>query len=92
MQTGKLFDPFCVGAKRWGDHIHTLIYTEPRFEYHYSPSDWSFEYEMHFNFHYMVPGTGNFIGMEINQYFNSDYYNITLMPQARVDINEFLLI
>ncbi len=40
----------------------------------------------------MVPGTGNFIGMEINQYFNSDYYNITLMPQARVDINEFLLI
>lgn len=89
---GNLFNPFFVGAKRWGDHIHSLIYTGPRFEYHYSPSNWSFEYEMHLNFHYMVPGTGNFVGMEINQSFNSDFYNITLRPQARVDINENLLI
>jgi hypothetical protein len=89
---GNLFNPFFVGAKRWGSHMHTLIYTGPRFEYHYSPSDWSFEYEMHLNFHYMVPGTGNFVGMEINQYFNADYYNITLRPQARVDINENILI
>lgn len=89
---GNLFNPFFVGAKRWGSNVHTLIYTGPRFEYHYSPSAWSFEYEMHLNFHYMVPGTGNFVGMEINQYFNADYYNITLRPQARVDINENLLI
>ena len=36
---GNLFNPFYVGAKRWGNHVHSLIYTGPRFEYHYSPSD-----------------------------------------------------
>lgn len=88
---GNLFNPFFVAAKRWGNYFHTLIYTGPKFEYHFSPSDWLFEYEMHLNFHYMIPGTSNFFGLEYNQYFNSDDYSGVLRPQARVDINENLL-
>ena len=89
---GNLFNPFFVAAKRWGDHFHTLIYTGPRFEYHLSPSDWMFEYEMHLNFHYMVPGTRNFLGLEYNQYFAGEAYSGVLRPQARIDINEHLLL
>jgi len=89
---GNLFNPFLVAAKRWGDHFHTLIYTGPRFEYYFSPADWAFEYEMHFNFHYMVPGTGNFLGVEYNQYFANDGYRGVLRPQARVDVNDQLLL
>jgi len=89
---GNLFNPFFVAAKRWGDHWHTLIYTGPRFEHHFKSSDWQSEYEMHLNFHYMVPGTGNFVGLEYNQYFDGDDYSGVLRPQARVDINEHLLL
>jgi hypothetical protein len=89
---GNLFNPFFVAAKRWGDHWHTLIYTGPQFEYHFSPSGWEFAYEMHLNFHYMVPGTGNFIGLEYNQYFFGEEYSGVLRPQARIDINEHLLL
>ncbi|MCG8308046.1 MAG: phosphoribosylformylglycinamidine synthase [Cytophagales bacterium] len=89
---GNLFNPFLVAAKRWGDHWHSLIYTGPRLEYHFKPGDWEFEYEMHLNFHYMVPGTGNFLGVEYNQYFFGEQYSGVFRPQARVDINEHLLL
>ena len=89
---GNLFNPFFVAAKRWGSHYHTLIYTGPQFTYHFASSDWDFEYEMHLNFHYMVPGTGNFLGIEYNQYFSGEEYSGVLRPQARVDINEHLLL
>ena len=92
LMEGNLFNPFFVAAKRWGSNYHTLIYTGPRFEYHFDPSGWHFEYEMHLNFHYMVPGTGNFLGLEYNQYFTGDDYSGVLRPQARVDINEHLLL
>lgn len=89
---GNLFNPFLVAAKRWGDYYHTLIYTGPRFEYLIEPGDWHFEYEMHLNFHYMIPGTGNFVGLEYNQYFGGDIYHGVLRPQIRLDINEQLLL
>ncbi len=98
---GNLFNPFFVGAKRWGDNFHTLIYTGPRFEYHFELSEWHIEYEMHLNFHYMIPGTGNFVGLEYNQYFGGTEYNQysegteyhgVLRPQIRLDINENLLL
>lgn len=89
---GNLFNPFFVGAKRWGDYYHTLIYTGPRLEYLFEPSEWHFEYEMHLNFHYMIPGTGNFVGLEYNQYFGGEKYHGVLRPQIRLDINEHLLL
>ena len=40
----------------------------------------------------MVPGTGNFIGVEYNQYFGGEEYSGVLRPQARLDINDHLLL
>ena len=89
---GNLFNPFFVGAKRFGNNFHTLIYTGPRIEYFFDTNKTKAEGECHLNFHYMVKGTGNFIGVEYNQYFGSGFYSGVLRPQMRVDINENLLV
>lgn len=89
---GNLFNPLFVGAKRLGLNWHSLIYTGPKFEFDFNDNTWHNEFELHLNFHYMVPNTSNFVGLEINQYFENDKYDLTLRPQLRVDINENLLI
>lgn len=40
----------------------------------------------------MISGTRNFIGIEINKYFNQDFFDITLRPQMRVAFADNLLI
>ena len=89
---GNLFNPIFIGAKRLGEFWHSLIYTGPRLEYTFDDQSWHNEFEMHLNIHYMVPGTSNFAGLEVNQYFGNDSYDITLRPQLRVDINDNLLV
>ncbi|MCC5923154.1 MAG: phosphoribosylformylglycinamidine synthase [Crocinitomicaceae bacterium] len=89
---GNLFNPFFIGAKRWGNNFHTLIYTGPRIFYSARQERLETEYEMHTNFHYMISGTRNFIGIEINKYFNPDFFDITLRPQMRVAFADNLLI
>ena len=89
---GNLFNPFFVGAKRLGQNWHTLIYTGPQFEYFFEDKEWENEYELHLNFHYMVPGTNNFTGIEINHYFHDGQAEVTLRPQIRVDISDNLLL
>lgn len=90
---GQLFNPFFIAAKRWGNNFHTLVYTGPRYEHTWGDfGNGSFEYEMHSNFHYMISGTRNFIGLEINKYFGSEKPNITLRPQMRVSVADNFLI
>ncbi|GGH77215.1 MAG: phosphoribosylformylglycinamidine synthase [Bacteroidetes bacterium] len=83
--TGNLYNPFLVIAKRWGTSFHTMIYTGPRFSQHFGQSDLHFSYEFHPSFHYMIPGTSNFLGLESNMYF-ADENHITLRPQMRLEI------
>lgn len=89
---GNLYNPFFIAAKRWGTNFHTLIYTGPRIEQHFANKSWDFGYEWHSNFHYMIPGTRNFIGVEVNKYFENDDIDITLRPQMRVEITESVLV
>ena len=90
---GQLFNPFFIAAKRWGSNFHTLIYTGPRFDHLWGEfNNAHFEYELHSNFHYMIPGTRNFIGLEVNKYFSNTESNITLRPQMRVSVAENFLI
>lgn len=90
--TGNIFNPFLVAAKRWGYNFHTLIYTGPAIHQKYAHSGIHVEYEIHSNFHYMISGTRNFIGMEVNKYISSDGFDITLRPQMRIGIKENLMI
>lgn len=88
---GHLYNPFFVVAKRWGSNFHSLIYTGPRF-YQFSNEANQFRYELHTNFHYMIPGTRNFVGLEINKYFASAGAEVTLRPQMRVSIADNFLV
>lgn len=89
---GQLFNPFFIIAKRWGANWHTLIYTGPQFFSGFNGHENHFQYEMHSNLHYMIPGTRNFLGMEVNKYFRDGGSDVTLRPQMRVGIADNFMI
>ncbi|MCH7396376.1 phosphoribosylformylglycinamidine synthase [Belliella sp. DSM 107340] len=88
---GNVFNPFFVAAKRWGSNYHTLIYTGPRFVKEFNHSA-KFAYEIHTNFHYMIPGTRNFIGLEFNKELHQNEFIGVLRPQMRVGLAENLMV
>ena len=90
--TGNIFNPFFVAAKRWGNNFHTLVYTGPVFLQEFGFKSYDFEWEMHTNIHYMISGTRNFIGLEVNKYFSHVGANITLRPQMRLGITDQLML
>lgn len=87
---GVLYNPFFVAAKRWGHDFHTLLYTGPRFLNHFGPEKTEFAYEINTSAHYMIPGTSNFIGMEVNKLLQHGKLETVLRPQMRVALNEQL--
>ena len=90
---GIVFNPFFVAAKRWGDNFHTLLYTGPVFERHFEANKTISSFQANSNFHYMIPGTRNFIGVEFNKEFNENKdFDMTIRPQMRVGIADNLLI
>lgn len=90
---GNIFSPFLVAAKRWGENFHTLIYTGPVIENQtgYSGSN-QVVYNLNANFHYMITGTRNFVGVELNNWFQSNDYDLTIRPQMRVSVAPNLLV
>ena len=88
---GNQFNPFFVGAKRWGQNFHTLLYTGPihvRKADQYNKTQW----QANSNFHYMIPGTRNFTGLEVNKAWSGTDFDMTLRPQMRVGIADNVLI
>lgn len=90
--TGNLYNPFFVAAKRWGQNFHTLIYAGPQFLQHFENKKWESNWQINSNFHYMVDGTRNFVGIEVNKDVYQETFNMTLRPQVRVGLTEHLLI
>jgi len=89
---GNLFSPFFVAAKRWGHNFHTLIYTGPKIWQYFNAPTVEMDWQVNYNFHYMITGTRNFVGMEINQLLDEDHGELILRPQMRVGIADNLLI
>ncbi len=88
---GNVFNPFFIAAKRWGQNFHTLIYTGPRIE-KIRGHGTEFIYDINTNFHYMIPGTRNFIGVELNKNMLHNDFDMVIRPQMRLGIAENLLI
>nr|WP_236139809.1 HAEPLYID family protein [Mongoliitalea daihaiensis] len=88
---GNIYNPFFIAAKRWGSNYHTLIYTGPRIEKLFDQRR-EIAYEIHTNFHYMITGTRNFIGVEINKEIHNGKLETVLRPQMRVGLAENLMI
>lgn len=89
---GQIFNPFLVTAVRWTDNWHTLLYTGPRVVRR-SSGGWERPvFDANWNVHYMVPGTRNFVGLEVNQSIENRRNNFILRPQMRVSINDHFLV
>ncbi|CAM4122552.1 HAEPLYID family protein [Gillisia limnaea] len=89
---GNVYNPFFVIAKRWGNNFHSLIYTGPMIEQNFSTNKFHTTYDINTSFHYMIPGTRNFIGVEFNKTFDKGDFDMTLRPQMRLGIADDLLI
>ncbi len=89
---GNVYNPFFVVAKRWGNNYHTLIYTGPRIEREFEKKKWYAEYDINTSLHYMISGTRNFIGVEINKTIIESNWDVVIRPQMRVGIAPNFLI
>jgi len=88
---GHLYNPFFIAAKRWGQNLHTLIYTGPQLVRHHHDRTVKTNMQINTNLHYMIDGTRNFIGVEVNK----DIYkgmDMVIRPQMRVGIADNVLI
>jgi hypothetical protein len=89
---GNVYNPFLVVAKRWGNNFHSLLYSGPRIEHHFSTNSLQLSYEFHTSFHYMITGTRNFVGVEWNKMLTNNQFNITMRPQMRLGIAKHLMV
>lgn len=90
--TGNVYNPFFVAAKRWGNNFHTLLYTGPAVIHHFSDNSLNVDWQINSNFHYMITGTRNFIGIELNKTIQNGDFDLIIRPQMRVGISENMLI
>lgn len=89
---GNVFSPFFVAAKRWGEYWHTLIYTGPEFEREFNSGSTHTTFAINTNFDFMIPGTTNFVGVELNKTIESGDFDMTVRPQMRIEIADPLKI
>lgn len=89
---GNLYNPFFIAAKRWGNNFHTLLYTGPVFEQIFEERKWQSEFQINSNIHYMISGTRNFIGVEVNKEIQAGQMGMVLRPQMRVGVAHNFLI
>ena len=90
--SGNVYNPFLVVAKRWGNNFHSLIYTGPMIGHEFESGEVHTSYDVNTSFHYMIPGTRNFIGMEFNKTWQHSDFDMTMRPQMRLGIADNLMI
>lgn len=89
---GNIYNPFIIVAKRLGSNFHTLIYSGPMIEQNYKTNEFHTAYDINTNFHYMITGTRNFIGVEFNKTLENGDFDMTIRPQMRLGIADNFLI
>lgn len=88
---GHVYNPFFIAAKRWGSQFHSLVYTGPYMVHHHGQAMHT-SWQINSSFHYMIPGTRNFIGIEYNKEIAGRDFDMTIRPQLRVSVADNLLI
>jgi len=86
------FNPFFVAAKSWHSNWHTLIYSGPEIAYRYKSHKTEVNWQINTSFHYTLPQTDHFIGLEINQEIASGALETTLRPQVKLGLTDKLAI
>ncbi len=89
---GNVYNPFFVAAKRWGRNFHTLIYAGPYMMHHFRDGSLHTAWQVNSNFHLMIPGTRNFMGVELNKEVDGGNFDMTIRPQLRLSVADNLLV
>ncbi len=86
------YNPFFIAAKRWGNNIHTLIYTYPVIGQEWPERAVDVTWQVNTSFHYAVPHTGYFIGIEVNNEIDRGRCLMILRPEAKIKLNNRLAV
>lgn len=89
---GTAFNPFFIAAKNWNSNWHALLYTGPEIAYQYGVSKWNMNWEINTSFHYTLPQTDDFIGIEVNQQVSAEGLQTILHPQVKLGLSKKLAI
>ncbi|MFN4084000.1 MAG: HAEPLYID family protein [Bacteroidia bacterium] len=89
--SGNIFNPFFVAAKRWGQNFHTLIYTGPYVTKMFNLPTFT-EWHLNTSFNYMISGTRNFLGIELNKELTKNGFDMVMRPQMRLGIADNFMI
>lgn len=84
---GNVYNPFFIVAKRWGAHLHSLLYTGPVWEQEFVSGDVNCLLMFNASVHYVIPGTSHFFGVEWNQELGGGDRALTVVrPQAKLKL------
>ncbi|MGE0568670.1 MAG: HAEPLYID family protein, partial [Bacteroidia bacterium] len=86
------YNPFFVAAKRWGNSFHTLVYVSPLLEHDFSKNSLVLNWQINTSFHYVIPQTKHFIGVEFNKEINNEKLEMTIRPQIKMKLTTKLAI
>lgn len=79
---GHEFSPFFIAAKRFGSHIHTLMYTGPLWE-NILHQTTVFSYQINASVHYML-ASKSFVGIEVNEEVSNHTVQLIARPQVKL--------
>jgi hypothetical protein len=90
--SGNTYNPFFIAAKRWGSNFHTLLYTGPYMTQHFDHGALNTHWQVNTSFHYMISGTKNFVGVELNKELGDHDFDMTIRPQLRLSMADNLML
>jgi hypothetical protein len=89
---GNTVNPIAIVAKRWGANLHTLLYAGPKRTFAFRGESDPWAVEANWNLHYMLPGTRNFVGLELNQRWQDGDFDMVARPQMRLGVTDNFLV
>jgi len=84
--------PFLVAAKKWGQRWNTLVYAALGGQLPHQGTLRSDGYELNLAFHYVIPRSKAFVGVELYQYRNGPQCDRLIRPQVRIALKNNLLV
>lgn len=90
--TGVGYNPFFVAAKRWDSNFHMLLYVSPVIEHDFVQKTAVVTWQINTSFHYTIPHSKHFIGVELNKAISQGQLEMTIRPQVKVKLSQNLAI
>lgn len=88
--TKMVYSPFFIGAKRWGENFYTLLLTGPMFKHKFHTDYTNVDWQFNLSFHYGLPNSSHFVGIEFNDELTNGKFEMTMRPQAKLQLTDDL--